>query len=72
MVFVNAGDRPNSLIASPAVPRIVDCVSPPAASPAAMPRSRPNIHAAAKTQSKPTKHITNDDASWFNERMFSA
>jgi len=45
MVFVNVGDKPSSLIASPAVPRIVDCVSAPAASPAAMPRSKPNIHA---------------------------
>ena len=72
MVLMSAGDRPNLLIASPAVPRIADCVRPPAASPAAIPRSKPNIQAAAKTHSRPTKHMTNEDASWFNERKFSA
>jgi hypothetical protein len=72
MVFVSSGDNPSLPIASPAVPMIADCVSPPAASPAAMPRLRPNIQAAASTQSRPTKHITNADANWFSERRFNA
>jgi hypothetical protein len=63
MLFINSGDSPNLPIASPAVPTIADCVRPPAARPAAMPRSKSNAHAAANTQSNPTKHMTNEDAS---------
>ena len=72
MVLIRAGDSPNLPIASPAVPRIADWVSPPAARPAAIPRSSPNIQAAARTHSNPTKHMTNEDANWFSDRLFSA
>jgi hypothetical protein len=42
--------------------RIADYVNPPAASPAAIPRSRSNIQSADRTHSNPVKHMMNEEA----------